>query len=220
MCRKNVFIKFELSKQRGHILKILNIFMLVFMFFISGCASNKAITPTTKVANGNGIILASVTQYGAAADSWFYYKNLSENHERRMDAVGMALLGQPDDFPDDNSKIGRLSAFEVPEGEYELTRWQVYTYTTGPGYINPKKIEPIPFKVKAGEITYLGNLHIETFSAKNIFGFPVPVAGEASLLDQSKTDLPLFNLKYQNLMNMPINMSVPNLQNWGAIKNP
>ena len=185
------------------------------MAILSACSSTEVMKPTTKVGASNGVIVASVTKSGLSSDAWFYYKKKGTNDELRMDAVGLTLYKSTGDFPNDKNKVGRLLAFEAPAGNYDLTRWEIYIYTTGPGYIRPRKIEPLPFSVKAGRVTYLGNLHIDTLSGKNIFGISIPAAGKATITNQKNRDFVILKKKYPNLGQMPINVSIPNVKNWG-----
>jgi len=194
-----------------------NIYLLLgfVTIFLSACSNNEMMKPTTKVSPKNGVIVASVTKSGRSSDAWFYYKKSGTNDEKRMDAVGLVMIKAPDDFPNEKNKTGRLLAFEAPAGNYDLTRWEIYIYTTGPGYIKPKKIEPLPFSVKAGQVTYLGNLHIDTLSGKNIFGLPIPVGGVATIRNKKNIDLPLLKKKYPNLSHLPVTVSVPKVTKWG-----
>ena len=169
------------------------------LILLNGCVKSTQIRPDQEVVKEKGIILASVTT-SSNYDVWFYFKKKDSTNEQRMDAVGSVFLFIKDDYEKIDGRMGILSAFEVEPGQYYLTRWNIYisTGTANYYYIGPKRGEglPIPFTVKAGEITYLGNLHADTLYVENIFGFKIPISGKPSIKNNEVFDLQLLKKKY------------------------
>jgi hypothetical protein len=188
---------------------------ILVLFVLNGCATNSAIIKSDAEINPEkGVILASVTKRGGT-DVWFYYKKDDQTEEQRMDAVGFVWAKEPDDYPDDRKRNGRLLAFEAEEGTYFLTRWQIYVYMgSGYKYISPKDPVPLKFTVKSGEITYLGNLHVDVIDGKNIFGFSIPVAGKSIIENREEIDLELLKQKYPNIDALPVRIEIPDRSKW------
>lgn len=106
----------------------------------------------------------------------------NDSNAVRLDANGFNLFENKNDFPEKPARIGRLLAVSLKPGENELYSWKVFVRTFGGhGYIYPR-VRPValPFVVKAGRITYLGSMHLETLMGKNLFGLEIP-AGAANL---------------------------------------
>jgi hypothetical protein len=122
--------------------------------------------------------------------------------------IESAQKQEDSDFSDaDGIIFGKL----LPKGKYELSRWSI---ATGIGlYIHPKKLEPIHFDVTAGEITYLGNLHMNNSYGKNIFGVPLARGGIVSFADEEERDMKIFKEKAPKI-NLPINKQLPQTPIW------
>lgn len=179
---------------------------LVALALLSACAPNNLIKPTKSVSKKKGIILASVTKSGGT-DVWFYYKKKGSSELTRMDAVGIS--GEPDSYLNTKDKQGRLLAFEVDEGTYYLTNWEIYSYYLyGYSYISPKKPKPLPFTVKSGRITYIGNLHVD------VGYYNGGVVGLSSIKNRRALDIKMLKRKYPNLRNWPIKTELPNRSKW------
>ena len=185
-----------------------------------GCASiSRPIDPTAKIDTKKGILLAAVTSDGEklVMDAWFFYRPKGTNEELRLDAFGeLGLIMKPNDFKGKDSSMGRLLAVSLNPGEYELFYWMLYyhNYVTN-NYLEPT-IPPPPhsFTIRAGEITYLGDLHIDTILGKGPFGLPVVSGGNPDITDQIDRDLPVLKEKYPNIANWPLQSSIPDPTQW------
>lgn len=186
----------------------------------TGCASmSDTVDPMATIEPSKGVLLAGVTSDGndQVMDAWFYFRKKGENQELRLDAFGMAgLFKKPNDFEGRDSHKGRLIALPVDPGEYELFNWTLYVSRLGGyGYISPKTPPPPhSFTIKAGEITYIGGLHIDTISGKNSFGISLAFGGNPDITDQTSRDVSVLKTKYSNLINWPIQTSVPDGRQW------
>ena len=194
----------------------MRILVLIFTaIFITGCVTLPMKVSQESLEGNKGVILASVTKSGGS-DVWFYYKKVGDSKVKRMDAVGLSMIGVPDDFPNDKNKQGRVLAFQVEPGEYELTKWTIYDFHLDYyKYISPKSIKPIRFTVRANRVTYLGNLHVDTIEGKNIFGAPIFIGGRATIRNNYSQDIAIFKKKYPKLSNLPIDTQVHPISGWG-----
>jgi len=194
----------------------MRILTLIFAaILITGCVTLPMKVSQESLQSNKGVILASVTKNGGT-DVWFYYKKIGDSKAKRMDAVGLSMIGVADDFPNDKNKQGRVLAFQVDPGEYELIKWTIYDYSLNYyKYISPKSINPIRFTVRANRVTYLGNLHVDTIKGKNIFGAPIIIGGRATIKNNYSQDIAIFKKKYPNLSNLPIDTQVHTISGWG-----
>lgn len=196
-----------------------------FIFFIvcvnlllSGCVSTGEITRDQEVKKEKGVILASISSSikKSPTNISFYFQKAGEKREIGMFQEEPGSFSKPiNDFPDDPNRRGRLLAFEVDPGNYNLTKWKIYAFTgAGHKYIEPKEPKPLPFIVKPGEITYLGNLHVDIIYGENMFGFSIPAGGLSSIDNRADVDLQLLKDKYPNIRNWPIVISIPDRSQW------
>lgn len=186
----------------------------------SGCTAMPApISSTAQVDTTKGVLLAAISSDGNSQvrDTWFFYRQKGTSKEHRLDAFGLAgLLKKPNDFEGQEAVMGRLIALPLEPGQYELFNWTLYvTRFGGYGYISPK-IPPPPhaFTIRAGEITYLGGLHVETVLGKNLIGMSLPFGGNPNITDQFTRDLPILKRKYPNLADWSVQSSIPDNRQW------
>ena len=182
-----------------------------------------SIEPTAKVDTTKGILLAAVTSDGSSQvmDTWFFYRRNGTIEELRLDAFGLAgLLKKPNDFAGNDSRMGRLIAIPLEPGEYELFNWMLYVNRLGGyGYLSPKTPPPPhSFSIRAGAITYLGSLHVDTVLGKNTFGISMAFGGSPDITDQINRDLPILKRKYPNLADWPLQSSVPDGKQWRLVQ--
>ena len=206
---------------------MMKIFRLLIMaslgYLMIGCASmTGTIQGNQPVDKSKGVLLAGLTadDKGYVNDAWYYYRKKGSKEELRLDALGTNLFGKPDDYPEDKSKDGRLVAIPLDAGEYELFSWTLYINQAGGyGYIKPKNSPPpLSFSISPGKITYLGNLHLNTFTGKNLFGISIPAGAEPDIRDNQSVDMPLLKVKYPNLNDWPVQVSVPDASAWKMLK--
>lgn len=210
-----------------------NISILSLMLLL-GCASTGQLDSETEPNPINGVFVASITMGGPAEDARFNYQRIGSNDGLPMTAQQRNLIQRvnpriktrakketkpklKNDFDVKNIKEGRVLAFEVPAGNYELNSWeiQLFSISVVDENIRPKNIQPLYFSVKPGEITYIGNLHLETTTSKGLFGRPYASGGYANITDTNEIDLPIFREKYPKLKDLPVNINVPVTLEWG-----
>lgn len=213
-------------------MKLINhTFLILFLTaLLAGCVTQaQPIKSTDRVDPQQGILLASVTIDDArmVMDGWYFYRpqhskqGKKPSDEQRLDAANDGMsMSEADDYPADKSKNGRLLAIPLKAGGYELTNWKLYIAQAGGyGYISPRKEPtPLPFTIKAGQVTYLGNLHINTITRKNFFGVVMPFGAYPVIANNEQVDLNLLRTKYPNLAAWPVHSALLDGSQWQLMK--
>lgn len=195
---------------------------LTIVLFAAGCANApSSLTPDQKPAPDRGVLVASVTadHHRQPNDAWFYVRRVGTQEPIRLSAFGPAsYLYKSNDYPDHPSRRGQLVAMPLEPGDYELFGWTLYLRTFGGyGYISPKTPPPpLAFKVAAGRVTYLGNLHVDTVLGRSLIGLEIAVGGEVRVVDDFDPDVNLMKTKYPNLAALPIDRQAPSIPSWKA----
>lgn len=96
----------------------------------------------------------------------------------------------------------------LPAGDYEITGWQVSHQAPGGTtfFMNRHEIK-IPFTVKSGETTYLGQTKTLTIWGKSILGLPVPAASYVLITDNFTEDASRITKKYPSISRKSIRRS-------------
>ena len=193
-------------------MKIRNVFLLIVsVLLMQGCVDTGRLKPNQKIKQENGIYIISVTRTGVGMgfgvgikkpDNSIFYA--TSHPTSSIESI------------EDGKSEGNLYVYEGKPGIYKLINWQLYN-TGGliDRLIQPKKIEPITFEVKAGKITYLGNYHADVLYGKNILGIDIPAGAKITISDKEYRDLSIAKKEHPNIANMPVLKSVSNIQNWG-----
>jgi len=203
--------------------KALRFLLIPLLTLVTGCSMTKESIQSSKPVDKNlGIVLAAVTTKKAKfiEDANFYLKETGTKKEKRIDAFGLSLFGQHDDYPEDKLRDGSLIALPLKPGDYELINWGLYT-ANGVSFtdIHPAKSPvPLKFTINPGEITYIGDLHIEPIMGKNLFGIKMPVGGNPGISDNSAVDLKLLREKYPNLQDWPVRTDVIDGSAWNLMQ--
>ena len=165
---------------------------------LTGCAA-KSIRPDFSFNNtqGEGIVVFSVSHDLAgkrAAKAIFYMDRGVASGGSMFFSLDDAFIGIPkgSEFKD---SYGHLLVLSLPVGKHAIDYWQI---TSGTGLrIRPSE-KPIPlmFEVVSGQVKYLGNLHANLQTGKNIFGLTVTGDGYPEVRDQHQRDIPMFENKY------------------------
>lgn len=192
---------------------------------LSGCATKSAdtsfaFTPETET----GLIVGSASS--AEENSWYDAAvRFRYAIAGRQDSFGNKgggfiealpnhpLLGPsgPSDFAD---ATGTLFAIPLPPGDYVFHEWDIDNGSNAIIYpIDPK---PLPFTVKKGEATYIGNLHMHLRTGRNILGITIIADGQPAITDRSERDIPLLLERYANLKREDIVIRVIDDRPWGG----
>ncbi|MGA9852936.1 MAG: hypothetical protein WBR15_08410 [Gammaproteobacteria bacterium] len=167
-------------------------------------------------ANGHGLLIGSTSSHTDSAYTAtivFYYapvempppgEDAQAREARRVFNMRHGMFsfksncgGMQDsasDFPD---VCGHIFAMDFQAGEYELTGWRMENGTGG--VITPKKWSPVYFTIHAGQATYVGDLIMNIFKARNLFGINIIAGGWPEVTDERGRDLPMLRHKYDTL---------------------
>jgi hypothetical protein len=143
------------------------LFML-FILLLNGCAArNIAREYSFDEAKGTGIMLASVTQAGLPS-TFNMFADLRGVDNDYKSAVAVTDLFASSDWrcppfgtSTEDKPCGRLAVVELPQGEYEFYSWHGAA-TTGPTSsrsVRSQQEFSKRFKVTAGKVVYIGNIH-------------------------------------------------------------
>lgn len=196
--------------------KIIAIAMTVLVCALAGCASKSIQRDfSLEAAKTDGIVILSVSHDlsgGRGAKAIFYLNggSLAKN--------GGTLFSLPEVFPgipggsDFEDEYGKVFALSLPAGHHRINSWQI---VNGTGLrIFPKETPgQLVFEVTAGEIKYLGNLHANLQTGKNIFGMTIVGNGFPEVRDQRIRDIGLFEGKYPQFKDKAV-IGLLNLGPW------
>lgn len=97
---------------------------------------------------------------------------------------------------------GRLYAVAVKPGRYQWRAWQL-SNAWGEDFRGVGTADDSPvFTARAGEVVYIGNLHVALDIRANDEGVLIPVSAGAELRNEQERDLSLFRRRYSQLSNV------------------
>lgn len=170
---------------------------LVIVAF-AGCAAKSIRNDFTfSKEQTEGIVILSVSHdlAGPRGTRAIFYMDRGAAHG------GSTLFSVDEAFPGSlrrgefKDSHGHLLVLSLPPGKHVIDYWQI---TNGSGLrIFPKeKPKPLEFEVTNGKIKYLGNLHANLQTGKNIFGITITGNGYPEVIDRQTRDIPMFEDKY------------------------
>jgi hypothetical protein len=181
-------------------------FFSIIFIFLSGCgASNITKDYSLDKSKGTGILLASMTQAGLPS-SFNMFVHLRGVDNKYSNEVPVTDVFVSVDWPcpflgtsTEAAPCGRLAVIELPQGEYEFYSWSGSsnngkTSTT----VSARKEFSQRFKVAAGKVTYVGNMHFSV--ARGSYAL--------NALDKRDRDLPLFHSKYLRITPKDIQINI------------
>src|SRR6185312_13378187 len=148
-------------------------------------------------ASNEGIVILSVSHDlsgGRGTRAIFYMDGIPVHGGKMLFSLDDAFPGIPrgSDFAD---SYGHIIVMSLPAGKHFMDSWQVTIGSAA--YLYPRrKPVPLEFEVRKGEIVYLGNLHANLYTGKNLFGMSVVGDGYPEVRDERERDLPMIEEKY------------------------
>jgi hypothetical protein len=185
----------------------------IFIFaFVVGTSEAGFLKPGSapKKPGQEGIVILSVTQSPGKAATGFV--DIKESwRERRLTTYIGEFISKRDFL----NPPGALWVLELSAGSHRISRWGVmYNTGLGGGTFQPRDCPPLEFELHAGEILYLGNLHMETSMAKNIFGLKVLGRGYPTFRDERARDLARFRQQYPALAPHRVDVHLLDFSPW------
>ena len=194
--------------------------LLVLMYLLQGCASERP-RPLPNEAvpdlSGNvGYVLVSVTKNGGS-NAWVERTPLN-GEAIPLDAVAKGILDHNDDFADDDTRSGRLMFVALAPGHYEISNWRfkAHSRTDADRILGPAALPGIPFFLRAGEVVYLGNVHIDVEHAESALPTALQALRSvgAQVHDQADRDIALFRQRYSAFSETAVRASVKSNEGW------
>lgn len=167
---------------------------------LTGCAS-KSVPKDFSLDPGKkeGIVVVSASHDlpgGRATRAAFFLNGgPSEEHGGLLFSMVDVVPGVIPGGSDLEDGYGKIYALSLPAGRHRINSWNVKVGNAVT--IRPTE-DPLPldFQINAGEIKYIGNLHANLQTGKNIFGMTVVGNGYPEVRDERQRDIALFEEKY------------------------
>ncbi len=200
--------------------------VLFVSFLLAGCATKSvdtdfAFTPETET----GLVIGSASA-DKKDESWydglvkFYYIKKSEVGKLGTKNAGF-IYAIPPSLPlgtpgpsEFNDSDGSVFAIDLAPGDYILSRWEIEVGAYA--IIYPVDPEPLPFTVRKGKATYIGNLHMFFRTGRNIIGLTSISDGRPVISDRSDRDIPMLLQRYPNLKREEIGIEIIDDRPWGG----
>ncbi|KOS06142.1 hypothetical protein AM493_08935 [Flavobacterium akiainvivens] len=175
--------------------------VLLAVLALAGCASKNgnAAPETFTATSANGLAIGTITFEGDVPMNdiyrFFYEGQTGDKKFNKQNADRIIINGRTDGKSvfngDFNNKKTYLFVLEVKPGSYAFTKYNHLDHLGPQGMVTESKPFGIPFEVKAGAITYIGEMSYVDKAAK----------GEPKIFvaDYFNRDLPEFKKKYPNI---------------------
>jgi hypothetical protein len=187
--------------------------ILIALVFLSGCATQNVQKDYVLDNSSNtGLVIGSISKINHLI--WppsYNFSNLNGQHKGILKFEQDFFNKLISDFPNAHAK---LFVFELPAGEYKISRWAI-----SQGYIGLESNDgfDIRFNVNKSQITYIGDLEMTTTSG-GLFG--EGIGGMTfKVIDNSNRDIKLAKDRYLNLDYENLNKDLMVIKNTGFEKN-
>lgn len=184
---------------------------------LAGCATTSIKKDYALGNEGNsGLVIVSVSHDlagGRNTNAIFYVDGGIVSGGSMLSSSDKDFFGisSGNEFSD---SYGRLLVIALSPGRHTIDSWQI---ANGSGLrILPKeKLAPLTFEVTRGQIKYLGNLHANLATGKNVFGMTIVGDGYPEVRDLRQRDMSLLDNRYPQFRGKASTELLP-LGVWGA----
>ena len=182
---------------------------ILFFLILGGCATSGNIDRGYNLSslNDKGLVLFTVTH--DKEEGWFrngsniysavtFVNKTTSKKSQRAQSNDWGTLIMTSDI---EGVWGRIYAWELDAGHYELSEWYA-AQNTGVGIRTVAPELPLShnsFEVLPGTVTYIGNIHGKLLWAKNTFGMDLLAGGIPLSGNEAKRDVALFLKNYPQL---------------------
>jgi hypothetical protein len=173
----------------------LPIILMGFAFALGGCVHEQH-APARKFQEvpGLGVVVLSVSHDLADASETNAYFYLDEKQIGGKGLLHTPLRGTPSDF---KNRYGQVLTLSLEPGTHSIDRWTLETQIS---MRKPKELpDPLVFQVKAGEVLYIGNLHLRFRLEAGLFGAPAIRAAVPVIQDNAAEDIEVAEKKSPSL---------------------
>lgn len=186
---------------------------LLPLAFLGACASVDSIPTNYAGADGGKVVVGIGAAPGTSYSSYaLQFRKRVNAGAAAQPATGRFIYFQTNIFsrqtPDytANGENGVVLVEALPPGDYEIYNFDVF-YNGGTVQKNfaSKTDVSIPFSVKPGATTYLGNYQANKLTGKNLLGMPLPAGAVFIVSDRLATELPIAQAKAKAALGTPEN---------------
>jgi hypothetical protein len=165
-----------------------HLYLCAVVSLLASCATNVSSSYKPDAATGKGLIVGSITTntYGGEYYVNVYSYALSKPLKLSAGSANWHPFAKVNDS--ELNARGDTFAVEAPAGDYFLGGWVV---RQGPKRYWGNKELGFPFKVEAGKVTYIGNIHFVDKEYVN-------------LQEREKRDLPVIEARYPAAKSAPL----------------
>lgn len=188
-------------------------------------------------SSGDGLLIGSFSRINGKPRfnqySFYFIDSLGNEREITIKPELITTVKYPDDF-DTGEVSGSLFAFILPEGKYTFNRYyNLYQVSIGmyKDY-NPSEDFNIPFEVRSGQISYVGEIRFYPKLKEGVTWIPkhwplIDLSGGGAyyIHDSFQRDVKLFREKNKSIKNYdiknitPKNVKIPALEEEVSSKN-
>ena len=169
---------------------------------LTGCVTAQKVDSSfdlKSIAANEGIIVASMVQdrsgWTAYSNVSFWFRDKDGNNRGRV-AYSPGLPG----FNVGQRESDIVKVYKLPAGQYEFYDFNMFIGSpVGTTEFKAREEYSIPFAVRPGQVTYIGEIKLIPRTGRNIFGLPIPGGGHFILSDQRSRDMALLRANYPNL---------------------
>jgi hypothetical protein len=185
----------------GEFMRIVRLLIVIALTVVlAGCANNKLVQVSESLEPASpdkgGIVFGSIgVGPSSEFDSHVFSFRESGGKGGAIAFKSDFMSRTPRDFRNDLSQ-GAVFFARLRPGDYEITGASFYV---GRGqfshWIHSREKFSIPFRVKEGHASYLGEFLSGTEKARNLIGIPIPVGGYFVVSDRYERDLAILRTK-------------------------
>ena len=191
-------------------IKLINL-LIVTLLMISCAPKVKTLSKDYKVAGSkSGVAVISLTQNNNYSIFHTYISGPNYHGQLSSRIRGSYLpLFEDEEFPWptgqlDAQYMGRVLAIELEPGEYKIRKWEVrFGKYSGIDPIKYPKV--LKLKINAGEVYYLGNIHMNVSHSNEV----LPV-----IKDNYERDVAIFRRKYPKMNSVNVIKQIGYTGHW------
>jgi len=177
--------------------RLTRLLAIVLALALPGCASSGYFS-TNYEGQDTGYLVTSL-----GAQTGTVYNGYSLFFRKRDGSYsGKVFWGQANMFEDrkldfeGGGKAGIVDVTRVPPGDYEIFNFQIfYNAGTAQQWFSSKQDFSIPFKIRRGGGTYVGEFIAVGVKGKNFFGMEIPAGGYFEVSSRAERDIAIAKRK-------------------------
>jgi hypothetical protein len=177
--------------------RVTKLLAIVLLFALPGCASSGFFSTNYEGKDTGYLVTSLGAQTGTVYNGYsLFFRKKDRSYSGRV------FWGQANMFEDrkpdfeDGSKAGIVDVTRLPPGDYEVFNFQIfYNAGTAQSWFSSKQDFSIPFTVRRGAGTYIGEFVAVGIKGQNFFGMAVPAGGYFVVSNRTSRDIPIAKRK-------------------------